>query len=82
MISVTHMYVNLQEIYSLLITRASKSPDLAADLPIFDIIMKISRFGMKISPFIKKATHLYTTTEEQLYGDEISFFIFVFIQCV
>ena len=27
----------------------AKSPDFAGDLPIFDKIMKISRFGMKIS---------------------------------
>ena len=46
-------------------SRASKSPDLAGDLPIFDIIMKISRSGMKISRFIKKAIHLYKTTSEE-----------------
>ena len=32
--------------------KASKSPDLAGDLPIFDKIMEISRFGLKISRFI------------------------------
>ena len=34
--------------------RDSKSPDLAGDLPIFDIIMTISRFEMNISRFITR----------------------------
>ena len=38
--------------------RASKSPDFAGDLPIFDKIMKISRSGMKISRFITRDSRL------------------------
>ena len=41
---------------------ASLSPDLAGYLQIFDIIMKISRFGTKIFRFITKSMHLYNTT--------------------
>ena len=43
--------------------RASKSPDLAEDLPIFFLMMENLPicFEMKTSRFIKKATHLYVT---------------------
>ena len=40
------------------VIRASKSPDFAGDLPIFDKIMKISRFGMQISRFITRDSSL------------------------
>ena len=44
--------------------RASKSPDFVGDLPIFDKIMKISRFGMKISRFF---TRDYTSTVDRQF---------------
>ena len=40
------------------VSRASKSPDLAGDLPIFDIVMTISRFGMKITRFITRDSRI------------------------
>ena len=44
--------------YYTMFCRASKSPDLAGDLPIFDIVMTISRFEMKISRFITRDSRL------------------------
>ena len=40
------------------VIRASKCPDFEGDLPIFDKIMKISRFGMQISRFITRDSSL------------------------
>ena len=68
--------------YKLLVRRSSKSPDLEGDLSNFYIIMRISRFYMKISRFIKKTRHLYSTRMKEQYGkvavvgDEIRFFLF------
>ena len=69
------------------IGRASKSRDLAGDLPIFDIIMNISRspdLNENLPIYKKKSNvlaqhHVGGAIKWQLYGNEIRFFVFLYV---